>query len=303
MARPPVWPIDPFPMTSTRNSLAVHIAPVFLRLVLGGVFVWAGWNKLSMTMPVKGADAALLANLGVIKKAEPPAPAPTSAPAKPLPSSRGPGEVGGGLTLAQAGAGSGGAAPAPVTAGPKVMTAEDFSDPVEVKSVWMLAVMIDHACHPAPGPDGRPGMALWPRLIGEGLWPWAWAVLVVVAEFGGGLGVLLGLLTRFCALSLAGVMAGALWLTEIGPAVASGTARYGFLPAHGPFEWTTFMFQATLLGAALALACAGPGVMSADRAIGALRRGAGGGGARGGARRAEPAAEAPAPAARGAKRG
>ena len=131
------------------------------------------------------------------------------------------------LILAQA------SSPASATSGPALATAADFPEAVQIRPMWMIALMIHKAAHPPPDPaTGKPQMAIWPPLIGEGLWPKMLAVAVFAAELGGGVLVLLGLFTRFGAFATASVMLGAMWLTQFGPAIQSGNTRLGFLPAH-----------------------------------------------------------------------
>jgi putative oxidoreductase len=96
----------------------------------------------------------------------------------------------------------------------------------------------------------------------------AWAV--AITELAGGLCLLLGLLTRLAAFGIAGVMLGAMWLTQIGPAIQSGKTTLGFLPDYGAFDgmkWEPLMFQFALCAAALALAFLGPGRLSLDTAL------------------------------------
>jgi len=71
-------------------------------------------------------------------------------------------------------------------------------------------------------------------------------------------------------------MLGAMWLTQFGPALRSGTTVLGILPAHagawapdaagnpvyGPLLW-----QFALLMASLALALSRPGALAVDSAI------------------------------------
>src|SRR4051812_2087450 len=62
-------------------------APLILRICLGLIFIWAGLGKLMDTFPVKGQDAADLANMGVnMAAATPVAPAAPS----PKPTTTGP---------------------------------------------------------------------------------------------------------------------------------------------------------------------------------------------------------------------
>lgn len=72
-----------------RDSIALTLPSLLLRLVLGLTFVWAGTGKLVGTMQVSGDDAARLANLGVDLNSIQRAPAQTDAdpdePMDPLP--------------------------------------------------------------------------------------------------------------------------------------------------------------------------------------------------------------------------
>src|SRR5687768_15526045 len=89
------------------------------------------------------------------------------------------------------------------------------------------------------------------------------APLVAILEFFGGLALVIGLLTRLAALGLAIDMLGAIVLVHL----AAGF----FMPAG-------YEFALSLFGASLALAVAGPGILSVDEAIArrqAMRRTAG----------------------------
>jgi putative oxidoreductase len=81
--------------------------------------------------------------------------------------------------------------------------------------------------------------------------------LVAFVEFFGGIALVVGLLTRLAALGLAINMLGAILLVKL---------RGGFFSPNG------IEFELTLLAGALALALAGAGDFSIDRAI-ATRRG------------------------------
>jgi uncharacterized membrane protein YphA (DoxX/SURF4 family) len=71
-----------------RKPVGTMLAPLVLRLVLGTTFLWAGLSKLEATMPVKGEQAALLANLGVDRVRAKAPPGPTTPPAPPAPESK-----------------------------------------------------------------------------------------------------------------------------------------------------------------------------------------------------------------------
>jgi putative oxidoreductase len=103
--------------------------------------------------------------------------------------------------------------------------------------------------------------------------PFPMSYIVGIIEFFGGALLVAGLFTRVAALSLAGVMAGAIWKVHLGKG----------LLAVGEYQF------ALIVGlAAFTLATIGPGPISLDRAV--LREGAGGGKSGGGAKppRAKP---------------
>jgi uncharacterized membrane protein YphA (DoxX/SURF4 family) len=131
--------------------------------------------------------------------------------------------------------------------------------------MWMIAVAVHKASHPvAPAPT------LWPRYFGEGLWPKIIAMLVFASELGGGVLVLLGLFTRFGAFLIAGVMLGALWLTQIGPAFHTPGSLLGFLPAKDWMDMQAcqlLLWQVSLLAMAMALMLLGCGALAVDRAL------------------------------------
>lgn len=243
-------------MSCFRDRCAANVGPMFLRLMLGAIFLYAGLGKVSQMKEVSGEQAAILANMGILTPtgaaATPPAtPDPTAPPKLPEPkkTSIDPAEPRI-VTVQQAAA--------------RVYTAADFPTPVRVRTVNLLALGIHAAANP---PEGK--MPLWPPSIGKGNWPKYLAWAVALTELLGGLGLLLGFLTRVWALGIAGVMAGAMWLTEMGPAIQKGTATLGFLPDYPVFGegWQHFMFQFALFMSAMALVFIGPGRMSLDSAL------------------------------------
>ncbi len=254
-------------MPPTRPSFAsLGLAPLILRLVLGGTILWSGLGKWYSVMNVQGDDAALLANLGILERPSTSVPAPSAAPAKPLPT---PGSL---LILAQV---APPAKPVPVTAGPPILTGAEYPDPVPCRAIWRVAAAVHRAAHPIPDPFAKsPTTSYWPAFIGDGLWPKWIALAVLVAEVGGGTMLLLGLFTRLAALAAAGIMLGSLWINQIGPAISSGKTLIGFLPARDPWDpslWMPIGWQLSLLACALALVCLGCGALSFDRAIAGYR--------------------------------
>ena len=105
---------------------------------------------------------------------------------------------------------------------------------------------------------GIPGVTGFFTQIGAPL-PQLTAPLVSVLEFGGGLALILGLLTPVVAALLAADMLGAILLVHL---------PNGFSAANGGYEYVL-----TLLGASLALALTGPGAYALDAVLGRSRRG------------------------------
>jgi uncharacterized membrane protein YphA (DoxX/SURF4 family) len=281
---------------STKYRMAAGVAPMFLRVALAVVFIWAGMAKLRGMTSVDGETAAVLANMGVITPPAPASGANPGAPSKPLPPSSTPageqksppdskpaeepkapasgGHVEAGtsgariVTVAQQGggatqpAGNGGA-------GGTTYTAADFPEKVPVKNVYMVALMIHNAAHPKATPENPTPRAYWPAALASGRWPVIQAWLVMAAELGGGVLAGIGLCTRLAGFSLAVVMAGAMWLAQIGPAVASGHTVLGFLPDLPRYDpaWTYLLFPFVLFAAAVALMFSGAGYMAADHLL------------------------------------
>src|SRR5262249_35727643 len=141
--------------------------------------------------------------------------------------------AGSGLILAQSTPAPAPAKSIPVTAGPPLATGADFTEPVMVRPMWGIALAVYHAANPpVDEKTGKAKPAIWPRVIGDGIWPKMFAIAVFLSELGGGLLVLIGLFTRLGAFLTVGVMIGAMWLTQFGPAIQSGNTRLGFFPAH-----------------------------------------------------------------------
>lgn len=269
---------------SIRNPLAQSVAPLFLRAALGVTFLWAGLGKLlAPPIPVSPEQAVLLASWGVIPPAaaaDPVVPEPAAEPApvreapQRLPEPAAPAEP-------VSRPASEPVSPVRVPAPPALMALQpspaidprlnpDLATPPRVKRLYSLAFLTHAAANPRPDADGRTPMPLWPAELGKNPWPVRAAWAVTITEIVAGAFLILGLLTRLSALSLAGVMLGALWLTQIGPAVQSGNTTLGFLPAHAAFDvsaWKDILWQFGLLCSAMALACVGSGTLAFDRAL------------------------------------
>jgi uncharacterized membrane protein YphA (DoxX/SURF4 family) len=289
--------------------MASNVAPVFLRVALGVTFLWAGIGKFAADMTINRQQAVVLASYGSIAPAAAPtkpadaAPAETNTPetkapetkpadtkapeakppaaqssdtkpaeAAPPPASKGPvSSIAGTLLLAQTtSAQTTPAAPSTPVISRAQPSAADFPETMSVSRVHGLTLLLHSAANPAPGDNGQPKMALWPAFASKDHWPKTLAYAAAITEITAGLFLLVGLFVRVSAFSLAGVMLGAIWLTEIGPAMQAGTARFGILPGYGLWDvgaWKTILWQLSLLCSALALVFTGPGALALDNAL------------------------------------
>ena len=159
----------------------------------------------------------------------------------------------------------------------RVYTASEFPDEFEIPRVYSLALLIHKSAYPPAKPaapdatqSANAMMKLWPQRLAHGMWPVRLAWAVAVTEVVAGFFVLVGLLTRASALCLASTMLGALWLTEIGPAIQSGKTVLGILPDRPPFDidaWKTLLWQLSLFMSAISLAFLGSGAIGFDRKL------------------------------------
>lgn len=363
-------------MSGQPGKLAGLLSPVFLRVVLGVTFIWAGLGKLIPSVPVQGVDAALLSNAGLSldpgrrrppQPAEDEAPAPQLDPPQPLPLPA-PGdaapqserrnrprpipspddEYATGLaavpaveiemqplaSLAREPAPSGrGKAQQPKANGKKAKassqpppsildqpaepaeasppaappskpaatpsskpsnkgasrsqagtadksaawpkhlpvgraTAKDYPNPVEVQRVNEVALLLIKSAFPAPLDNGKARMSIWPQRLALDPWPRYMAWAAALTELFCGAMLLVGFFTRTNAVILCLTTANAIWLTTIGPAIASENAVLGILPDRtwwAPKEWATPLWQMAIVAMCLSVAFAGAGWLSLDR--------------------------------------
>ncbi|VAX38494.1 hypothetical protein MNBD_PLANCTO03-241 [hydrothermal vent metagenome] len=153
-------------------------------------------------------------------------------------------------------------------------TAADFPESVSVRGYAGLVLLLHKAINPGlSDEDSSPLMPLWPDIDPDtdyDHWPRYAALAAALTELLAGLLLAVGLLTRLSALSLAGVMLVAIWLTTIGPDIQAGTAILGFLPDHPAFDtdaWAKPLWQLSLFCSAMALFFVGPGTLSLDRLL------------------------------------
>lgn len=261
------------------------IAPFLLRLALGVTFIWAGMGKIAADIHVSGSKAARLANWGVLTPdtggSNVPADSTTSPQGRPTPKETGEGPHTPSTGLPQTRVASAGERHVPHVIRPAAFagdnySAADFPTEVTARRVYGIALMLHAAANPRQNDDGKTPIPLWPAFAAQGKIPvyLAWAVALV--ELAGGGLLLVGLLTRLAAVGIAGTMLGAVWLSEIGPAIQNGTTILGFIPEHpgaydvalAPAGYVTLLWQLGLLAMALAVALLGPGGLSLDGAMG-----------------------------------
>ena len=122
-------------------------------------------------------------------------------------------------------------------------------------------VMFPHGAQKVLGWFGGNGFAGTMNFFTEtmGL-PYVVALLVVLAEFLGSIGLIVGALTRLAALGIGSVMVGAIAMVHL---------PHGFfMNWHGNKEGEGFEFHILAIGMALALMIRGAGALSIDRFLG-----------------------------------
>lgn len=231
-----------------RESIGLNFSPFILRVMLAVTFIWAGASKFLASYAMPPEAAAALVNMGYI------APPPDVQPVAPdVPPD----------------------ADAAVDTTPRYLPEQFPQEGYQVRPLFGLALGLYQAAHPGFNADGVEPMPIWPPAMAKARWPLYLAYAVSITELAGGLLLLLGLFTRLSALGIAVVMLGAMWLSQIGPAIQSGNTALGFLPNHGPFDldpsgnsvWQTLLWQFSLFAAAAAVLFLGPGGLSLDRII------------------------------------
>lgn len=130
--------------------------------------------------------------------------------------------------------------------------------------VTLGVVMLPHGAQKLLGWFGGPGfdgtMGYFTGAMGL---PWLLAFLVVVAEFFGALGLIVGLFGRVAALGIAGVMVGAIVTTHF--------AHGFFMNWAGTQGGEGFEYHLLALALALAVILRGSGAASLDRALAPAR--------------------------------
>ncbi len=251
-----------------RERLACNTAPIFLRLALGLIFLWAGFGKVMVTQHFEPEDAAILGNYHIVTPG-------SSAPVEPV------------AWRPQDGVVDRTPPPALDEDDPADIRynqqhdpngpvgefgAGDFPNGTNALALHNVTLLLHRGIYPGTAEDGTARMPLWfDADATKPFDPWpvymAWAVAVTEIISGGFL--ILGLLTRVGGAGILGVMLGAMWLTQIGPAIQSGETLIGFLPKHELFAyaWKDLFFQLLCAAGGLALFCTGSGSLALDRLV------------------------------------
>lgn len=143
-----------------------------------------------------------------------------------------------------------------------------------LRNVYKLALLLYSRSEitPAlPTDDIRHPVKLWPVWLGSGGGGVVAAWTVALLELAAGAALAWGLFTRAAAGALLAVIAGAVWLTQIGPAIWSGSTWLGVIPAHASWwdfrAYATLLWQLALGAMLLSLLFSGAGPLSLDRAV------------------------------------
>lgn len=167
--------------------------------------------------------------------------------------------------------------PAPQTLPPGgKYTAADFTEPARARRAYALSVLMVKAAYPQPSVGVANPKAYWPAIFATSPWVVWLAFGAAVVELFAGVLLLVGFLTRLSSMMLVLVMATAMWLTQIGPALSTGQTQFGFLPDKTWWDaqlWSTFFWQLLLIASGIAIACIGAGALSVDRALSVIGSG------------------------------
>ena len=129
-----------------------------------------------------------------------------------------------------------------------------------VSRIALGAVLLPHGMQKALGLFGGYGFAGTVGFFQSMGMPYIIGVLVILAEFAGSIGVILGLGTRFMALSILMTMAGAM--------VMGGHIHNGFfMNWFGMQKGEGIEYFILIIGLALALVISGSGKLSVDNVI------------------------------------
>jgi len=160
----------------------------------------------------------------------------------------------------------------PIQYTPERYAGADFPDPMEVKQVYAIALMLSKASDPGLTGDSKPIDPILPKLVGTKPWAKVLAWAAAITELVGGAFLILGVLTRISALATLTLMLVAMWMTQIGPAtIQSHDALLGFIPhvSHpwSPGSYSELLWQVALASMSLAVFFLGSGPIGIDRIL------------------------------------
>jgi uncharacterized membrane protein YphA (DoxX/SURF4 family) len=151
-------------------------------------------------------------------------------------------------------------------------TAADFPNDYPVQRVFGIALLLSKAADPGLSANSEPIPPTMPAWVGADRWPLIFAWAAAATELLAAALLLFGVLTRFGAILIVGIMLQAMWLTQIGPAFVGQRQSYlGFIPAGAdpwaPGTYQTLFFQLSCLVMAAAIFLLGSGPIGFDRAL------------------------------------
>ena len=272
------------------QKLAYHIAPLFMRVVVGVTLLWAGLGRLiPEDYPVSPQNARALVDMGAVEEAKVRGFLDADPSASPVseevtngdPSSDNddagedtdPGSTGGADPDSD-NATDGGSASTLDHAITLAQDADANDDLPVLKRLYEVAVVVSHAANPGPNDAGETPSPILPSFMGDKSTPKYLGWAAAVAEIFAGGFLLIGFMARLSGLTAACVMAMAMWLTNIGPAVMGHVpAKFGFLPfpeSQSFFDTPFYVelgWQLALLAGGLTLLFSGAGALSLDRIL------------------------------------
>jgi len=153
-----------------------------------------------------------------------------------------------------------------------VYAGSDFPEPMEVKQVYAIALMISKAADPGLTQDSTPINPTLPSALASKPWPKALAWIAAITEIVAGSFLILGFLTRINALGTLSIMLVAIWMTQFGPAaIQSNDAILGFIPLNEPIwspaSYMPLFWQLALAAMSISVFFLGSGAIGIDRVI------------------------------------
>ena len=144
----------------------------------------------------------------------------------------------------------------------KFFSTEDSLAPLVIR-VTLGAVMLPHGAQKALGIFGGGGFAATMKGMSQGMGiPAVVVFLIILSEFLGSIGLILGVATRFCAFGTFSIMTGAIFMVHL--------PNGFFMNWFGNQAGEGFEYHLLAIGMAAALMIAGGGKWSVDRFLAEL---------------------------------